>query len=524
MTNVKDRASTISPDVTDTLSVSSTSADGEQHKIEVFADPKQNATRRRKASLEGSSQVPSFPGTKAKQGCLLHALLNTQMENRKLSQVIGDAAAEDNEEQSTETHYIYPGKHSRSKSRNSETREWAEDTIQRSPKLDLPPEQGFSRLLTKKQLAEMAFSVRDLSKYLGTLKTRLRVRNVLIVTKIWDSSTIERTKDLTKWLLTCERGPSEYNVYVEDMLKSNGVFNEQEIIGDSVNKKKALQYWNQELCEKHPQRFDLVVTLGGDGTVLYTSRLFQNIVPPVLSFNLGSLGFLTKFDFNDHERIFSRLTDDGVIISLRMRFECTIMRAKKQVEGDERTQSERDLRTELMAIMDERVTHDVGPTYSILNDVVIDRGPRGTMCTAEIYVDDEHLTNVEADGVVIATPTGSTAYSLSAGGSLVHPDIQGMIISPICAHSLSFRPLIVPDNVVLRIGVPYSARTSAWCSFDGKDRVELIQGDYVTISASRFPFPMIQNKKLGSDWFESLSETLNWNQRRAQQKKYDSIA
>ena len=95
------------------------------------------------------------------------------------------------------------------------------------------------------------------------------------------------------------------------------------------------------------------------------------------------------------------------------------------------------------------------------------------MSSTELYGDDEHLTSILADGICISTPTGSTAYSLAAGGSLCHPEIPSMLVSPICAHSLTFRPLILPDSMVLRVGVPYDARTTAWASFDGKKRVEL---------------------------------------------------
>ncbi|KAJ8102205.1 ATP-NAD kinase-like domain-containing protein [Lipomyces tetrasporus] len=391
-------------------------------------------------------------------------------------------------------------------------------TSNRVPVRELPPSTGYSRLLTKKQLADMAFSVRDLSKYLGTVKIKMRVRKILIITKIWDKSTIIYTNHLVDWLLAIREAMPNFTIYVEDVLKENELFNEKQLLSADKSRHDRLKYWTSDLCEEHPQMFDLVITLGGDGTVLYTSRLFQRIVPPVLSFNLGSLGFLTKFDFANHQNIVRKMIDEGVIVSLRMRFECTVMKA---IEDKDKSTT-RNLGCEILDTVESEVTHEPGNTYSILNDVVVDRGPKGTMCRAELYVDDDHLTTVEADGVVIATPTGSTAYSLSAGGSLVHPDIQGMLVSPICAHSLSFRPLVVPDNAVLRVGVPYGARTTVWCSFDGKDRIELNEGDYVTISASRFPFPMIQNKRIGSDWFESLRETLNWNQRQ-QQKAYTNI-
>ena len=95
------------------------------------------------------------------------------------------------------------------------------------------------------------------------------------------------------------------------------------------------------------------------------------------------------------------------------------------------------------------------------------------MSQLEIFGDDEHFTTMQADGVCISTPTGSTAYNLAAGGSLSHPDNPVMCLTAICAHTLSFRPLILPDTMVLRIGVPYDARTSSWASFDGRKRCAL---------------------------------------------------
>lgn len=92
------------------------------------------------------------------------------------------------------------------------------------------------------------------------------------------------------------------------------------------------------------------------------------------------------------------------------------------------------------------------------------------MSSIEIFGDDEHFTTVQADGVCVATPTGSTAYNLAAGGSLSHPENPVILVTAICAHTLSFRPIILPDTIVLRVGVPYDARTSSWASFDGRER------------------------------------------------------
>lgn len=159
------------------------------------------------------------------------------------------------------------------------------------------------------------------------------------------------------------------------------------------------------------------------------------------------------------------------------------------------------------------------------------------MSQIELFGDDEHFTTLLADGICIATPTGSTAYNLAAGGSLSHPENPVILVTAICAHTLSFRPIILPDTIVLRMGVPYDARTSSWASFDGRERyvytywflglllltdnhsrVELHPGDYVTVSASRYPFANVLPPPggQGEGWVHSISKTLNWNSRQKQ--------
>lgn len=96
------------------------------------------------------------------------------------------------------------------------------------------------------------------------------------------------------------------------------------------------------------------------------------------------------------------------------------------------------------------------------------------MSSLEIFGDGIHFTTVQADGVCVATPTGSTAYNLAAGGSLCHPENPVILLTAICAHTLSFRPIILPDTIVLRVGVPYDARTSSWASFDGRERYVIL--------------------------------------------------
>ena len=197
---------------------------------------------------------------------------------------------------------------------------------------------------------------------------------------------------------------------------------------------------------------------------------------------MGSLGFLTKFDYEGFAETISTAFERGITVSLRIRFEGTIMRHQKIHDGQPR-----DIVEELIGEeSDDHTTHKPEGTHNILNDVVIDRGPNPSklrrsclydhclqvlaMSTLEVFGDNDHFTTVQADGICVATPTGSTAYNLAAGGSLCHPDNPVILLTAICAHTLSFRPIILPDTIVLRIGVPYDARTSSWASFDGRER------------------------------------------------------
>ncbi|KAF3483422.1 NAD kinase [Arthroderma uncinatum] len=382
------------------------------------------------------------------------------------------------------------------------------------------PSSGPSRLLTKRELSDMAWNVRALSKKLGSLKLKLNVHSIFILTKPQDQSLARLTREVTRWLL----GPDQrvpYTVYVEKRLENDKQFDTETITEEPLEKQR-LKYWDNCLIEDHHHLVDFVITLGGDGTVLYASWLFQRVVPPVLSFSLGSLGFLTKFDFDDYKDTLHRSFTEGVTVSLRLRFECTVMRSRRRSSGQ--PQIERDLAEELIGEESEdNVTHSPDRMFQILNEIVVDRGPNPTMSSLEIFGDDEHFTSVQADGVCVATPTGSTAYNLAAGGSLSHPENPVILLTAICAHTLNFRPIILPDTIVLRIGVPYDARTSSWASFDGRERIELHAGDYVTISASRFPFAnVIPSGQRSYEWIQNISRTLNWNSRHRQQKPYES--
>lgn len=305
----------------------------------------------------------------------------------------------------------------------------------------------------------------------------------MLVTKVGDSRLHKLTYDLANWI-----EQNNIQVFVGEELKSSNY--------------QFKEFWNKSNCS-----MDMVVTLGGDGTVLYTSWLFQQHVPVVVPFHLGSLGFLTVFNFENYKQVLSSIFNEKAHVNMRMRFSCTVFR------GTSRTPESPLTGTNHEYLVEEFSPSEPEHTFQVLNEVVVDRGPSAYISHLELYEDGTHLTTVQADGLVIGSPTGSTAYSLSAGGPLVHPQVSAVLVTPICPHTLSFRPMLLHDSVVLRVCVPKSSRNTAWASFDGRNRLELKQGDSIEIKASVFPFPTVCLTNQSKDWYESLSRCLHWNKR-----------
>ncbi|KAL8824653.1 MAG: hypothetical protein Q9170_008088, partial [Blastenia crenularia] len=344
---------------------------------------------------------------------------------------------------------------------------------------------GFSH----SRLMQTATSVREISKQLQRRPIKRAVRTVLIVTKARDNSLVYLTRELTEWLLKTPRYNSDIGVtvYVDAKLRSSKRFNAASLIAANPRYESMLKYWTPDLCWTSPEMFDLVLTLGGDGTVLYTSWLFQRIVPPILSFSLGSLGFLTNFEFSSYKPHLNRIMGDhGMRVNLRMRFTCTVFRAPTNAPSSTITTTNTSRSLPSSSPYQTQPPEPVeGEQFEVLNELVIDRGPSPYVSNLELYGDNNLLTVVQADGCIISTPTGSTAYSLSAGGPLTHPSIPGILLTPICPHTLSFRPMVLSDSLLLKICVPRSSRSTAYASFDGKGRVELKRGDYVQVEAGR---------------------------------------
>jgi len=180
-----------------------------------------------------------------------------------------------------------------------------------------------------------------------------------------------------------------------------------------------------------------------------------------------------------------------VLITLRMRLLCEVFRNGRRVDNG---------------------------THEVLNEVVLSRGAAPYLSKIEVYERDVLITKVQADGVMLATPTGSTAYSVAAGGSMVHPNVPAILFTPICPHSLSFRPVILPDYAQLALRIAGDARAGALVTFDGRETVELLPGDEVHVRLSPNPVPTINNQDQTIDWFESIERCFRWNDRLEQKE------
>lgn len=240
---------------------------------------------------------------------------------------------------------------------------------------------------------------------------------------------------------------------------------------------------------------DFLLTLGGDGTVLWTSGMFRDApAPPMISFALGSLGFMTPFTFDHFEPVLERALTGEIPILVRHRLHAEVVRApgNRGAGGDAEWHRE------------------------VLNEVVLDRGPHPVLTNLVVKADGYFVTRAQGDGLIIATPSGSTAYSLAAGGSMVHPTVPCMLMTPVCPHSLSFRPVLFPEHISLTVEVPQGARSEVYCSFDGKDRQPLYPGDCVRVRLSRYPVPVVCQIDATHDWFLTVRDTLHWNRRKEQ--------
>ncbi|XP_072394322.1 NAD kinase-like isoform X6 [Diabrotica undecimpunctata] len=319
---------------------------------------------------------------------------------------------------------------------------------------------------------------------------------VLVIKKVRDASVYSPFVQLVQWLIEEKR----MVVFVEASVMEDNHLESYKAFANFKEKLMTFRDGKDDLTDK----IDFIICLGGDGTLLYASQLFQQSVPPVMAFHLGSLGFLTPFQFENFQEQVNNVLEGHAALTLRSRLRCIVMK-----KGDGQNKS------------NDKPTK-VPTNVLVLNEVVIDRGPSPYLSNIDLFLDGKHITSVQGDGLIVSTPTGSTAYAVAAGASMIHPSVPAIMVTPICPHSLSFRPIVVPAGVELKISVSPDSRNTSWVSFDGRNRQELVHGDSLRVTTSIYPVPSICAQDQISDWFDSLAECLHWNVRK-RQKHLDEL-
>ncbi len=223
---------------------------------------------------------------------------------------------------------------------------------------------------------------------------------------------------------------------------------------------------------------DMVLVLGGDGTMLSAARLVEERSVPILGVNMGGLGFLTEASLDQLYPSLERVFANDFVVDERL-----MLRAHMHRHG-------------------EHVAH-----ATVLNDVVVSKGTLARMIEIRIAIEGQFVTNLRGDGLIVSTPTGSTAYSLSAGGPIMTPAVRSLILTPICPHTLTHRPLLVPSEVTIEVTLS-SKDEGAMVTFDGQVGVAMTQGDTVVIKASEHRTQLIRFPD--HTYYEVLRRKLKW--------------
>ncbi|MDK2798690.1 MAG: kinase [Clostridiales bacterium] len=246
---------------------------------------------------------------------------------------------------------------------------------------------------------------------------------------------------------------------VIDLVKK---FNKEVLISEQVAKMIKTDNDGRKLSELYSEA-DLVIVLGGDGTLLNVARHTAPYNIPLLGINLGHLGFLVELEKNNLGKFFDKLFAGDYTIDYRMMIEGTLLRGSMTLD-----------------------------TFIALNDIGITRGAFSRIIDLKIFVNEQFVDFYPADGIVISTPTGSTAYSLSAGGPIVDPNMGLIMITPICPHTLHSRSIIVPDNKVISVHLIDAHYHDAMITVDGQKGYKLQPKDIITIKRASYVIPLIR--------------------------------
>jgi len=271
-------------------------------------------------------------------------------------------------------------------------------------------------------------------------------------------------RNLVEWLR-----PKKIKVYIEGEM------------GKLLSPALAGGYWESIDREEVPTGVEMIIVLGGDGTLLSVARRVWNKNIPILGVNLGGLGFLTEITLDELYPVLEKVLRDDFAINEREVLNAGVIRSGKRIAE-----------------------------FIVLNDAVINKGALARIIDLETTINGEYLSTFRSDGLIISTPTGSTAYNLSAGGPIVYPSLHTIIITPICPHTLTIRPIIIPDDVKIR-ALLKSRNEEVTLTLDGQQGFTLKFEDVVEVGKAEGRILLIKSPY--RQYFELLREKLKWGER-----------
>jgi len=227
-----------------------------------------------------------------------------------------------------------------------------------------------------------------------------------------------------------------------------------------------------------PEKSELIIVLGGDGTLLSVARLVGRREVPILGVNLGTLGFLTDVSRRELKESIERIIKGEFFIEKRLMLRSEVLRGEKIIG-----------------------------THHVLNDVVINKGALARIIDLETLIDGHFVTLFKADGLIVSTPTGSTAYNLSAGGPIIYPTLECMVLTPICPHTLTNRPIVLPGSSRIEVRLK-SESQDVFLTLDGQVGFNLVKGDSVIITKAPFKTSLVIPPE--RNYFEILRTKLSW--------------
>jgi NAD+ kinase len=284
------------------------------------------------------------------------------------------------------------------------------------------------------------------------------MKSVAIVSKPWKQELAGLLPEVLSWF-----HQRQYTIYMD------------EETARYTNGEKVVQ--RQEIGAYQP---DFVLVLGGDGTLLSAARAVSVQGVPILAVNLGSLGFLTEIPLNEIYVALESVDRGQCPVEMRSVLDCRLMRGP------------------------ECISH-----HFALNDVVVNKSAISRLVEFDLFIDGNIVFRYKADGVIIATPTGSTAYSLAAGGPVLMPSVDAFVVTPVCPHSLTHRPLVVTERSQIELRIE-TGEEQAFLSIDGQIGVPVQQGDQVICQRAAHKVKLLRVRRT---FFEVLSTKLKWGQR-----------